>query len=145
MQLALVNSMPAQVKAWLGNCSGRRVACKMRYTQPTRLKTSTPLRRKYLSYGFGETVGRAFLLEISGSFVSLKLEGTVNTLSAIESRLRPVMVLVISVGWSGALPPWLSAGFALPTIMRIRIGSPGKSRKSGIYVLAASQNSDLID
>src|SRR6266700_7891029 len=108
----------------------------MRYAQPTRLKTSTPLRRKYLSYGFGETVGRAFLLKTSGSFVSLKLAGTVNTLSAIESRLTPVMVLVISVGWSGALPP---AGFTLPTIMRIRIGRPGKSRKSGIFVLAASQ------
>ena len=115
MQLALVNSMPAQVKAWLGNCSGRRVACKMRYAQPTLRKYSpatagklsgrlplekmfTLLDRKCLRYGFGEMVGDAFLLKISGSFVSLKLAGTVNTLSAIESRLTPVMVLVISVG-----------------------------------------------
>ena len=100
MQLALVNSMPAQVKAWLGNCSGRRVACKMRHAQPTRLplqKTSTLLDRKCLRYGFGDTDGSAFLLKMSGSFASLKLAGTVNTLSAIESRLTPVMVLVISV------------------------------------------------
>src|SRR5207253_5575774 len=96
-------------------------------------------------YGFGDTDGAAFLLKISGSFVSLKSAGTVNSLSAIELRLTPVIVLVISVGWPEALGSCPPAAFCLPTIMRIWIGKPGKSRKSGIFVLAASQNSDLID
>ena len=101
MQLALVNSMPAQMKALLGNVAAGASPAKCRYAQPTRLplqKTSTLLDRECLRYGFGEIVGGAFLLKMSGSFVSLKLAGTVNTLSAIESRLTPVMVLVISVG-----------------------------------------------
>src|SRR5437773_1497382 len=98
-----------------------------------------------LCYGLGETVGAAFLLKISGSCVSLKLAGTVNSLSAIESRLTPVTVVVISVRCPESLAPCSLAWFSLSTIMRIRIGNPGKSRKSGIFVFAASQSSDLID
>ena len=33
MQLVLANWMPAQVKAWLANCSGRRIACKIEKSQ----------------------------------------------------------------------------------------------------------------
>ena len=51
-----------------------------------------------LGYGFGETGGVAFfLLKISGSFVSLKSLGTVNSLSLIGFWFTDVIVLVISV------------------------------------------------
>src|SRR5438034_6964074 len=52
---------------------------------------------------------------------------------------------IISVGWPEASAPCPPARFSVATIIRIRIGNPGKSRKSGIFVFAASQNSDLID
>src|SRR6266496_2096689 len=97
-------------------------------------------------YGFGETDGAGFsLLKMSGSFVSLKSPGTVNSPSLIGSWLTDVTVLVISVPCPDGLAPGLSAGISLLRIIRVRIGSPGKSRKSGILVLAASQNSDLMD
>src|SRR5213596_459942 len=144
--------MPAQVKAWPQNYSGRGVGCKTPNIAAASTEGPVP-RPKYLRYGFGDSDGAAFLLKMSGSCVSLKLAGTVNSLSAIESRLTPVSVLVISIGCPEALAPcssaWFflapcsSAGLFLPTVMHIRIGRPGKSRKSGIFVLAASHNSDL--
>src|ERR1700730_16841066 len=100
MQLALVNWMPAQVNAWLQNYSGRRVGYKTpNIADGTAASTEGPVPRpKYLRYGLGDNDGAAFLLKMSGSFASLKLAGTVNSLSAIESRLLPVSVLVISIG-----------------------------------------------
>src|SRR5207244_1902959 len=51
-----------------------------------------------LRYGFGETGEVAFfLLKMSGSFVSLKSLGTVNSLSLIGFWFTEVIVLVISV------------------------------------------------
>jgi len=51
-----------------------------------------------LRYGFGEPDEVAFLLlKMSGSFVSLKPPGTVNSLSLIGSWFTEVIVLVISV------------------------------------------------
>src|SRR5438876_11331562 len=97
-----------------------------------------------MRYELGATDGAGFWLKISGSFLSLKLAGTVNWLSATESRLTPVTVLVISIGCPEPLAPCSPAGFSLPTIMRIRIGKPGKSRMSGIFVLAAFQRFVLI-
>src|SRR5215469_5016740 len=50
-------------------------------------------------YGFGETDGPAFFLrKMSGSLVSLKSLGTINSLSLIGSSLTEVIVVVISVG-----------------------------------------------
>src|SRR4029453_16058362 len=112
-------------------------------------KPSERLTRKTirgLRYGLGEMDGAGFCLsKMSGSFISLKSPGTVNSLSLIGSWLTEVIVLVISVPGVDGLVPGFSAGVSLLRIMRVRIGSPGKSRKSGILVLAASQNSDLMD
>ena len=46
MQLALVNWMPAQMKAWLANCSGRRVACKIETLQLAQLPLQNGSSRK---------------------------------------------------------------------------------------------------
>src|SRR5262249_41151534 len=100
---------------------------------------------KGVRYGLGDTDGAAFLSKISGSFVSLKSAGTVNSLSGIEARLTVETVLVISAELSEALASCSPAAFRLPTITRIWTGRPGKSRKSGIFVFAASHNSDLTD
>ena len=54
-----------------------------------------------LRYGLGESDGAEFFLsKMSGSFVSLKSPGTVNSLSLIGSRFTEVIVVVISGPWS---------------------------------------------
>ena len=66
----------------------------------------TPTTIRGSRYGLGETDGAGFsLLKMSGSFVSLKSPGTVNSLSLIGPWPTEVIVLVISVpcvGWARA-------------------------------------------
>src|ERR1051326_1384118 len=75
---------------------------------------------KRVHYGLGDTDGAAFLSKTSGSFVSLKSAGTVNSLSGIEARLTAETVLIISVGWPETLASCPPAPLCLPIITRIR-------------------------